>query len=627
MSASPLDRVRDLLPLRPGLVNLVASVMQGVFFCLYFRKEGLFEFEVTFGTVMILLYSFLTLNVLVQLANTLAGGRRWVWFCVGLGLMALQGAFLSYRHTMYASFDFDILADNIALAATSEGLGMIRDGVGGAAVLLGILALAALFFVLELRWRLLSRQRQRRPALPKICAGVVIYGAVLVLPVDTFDELGHFNRTMAHHLLWGDELHQRVPPGTYPLVVERQVAVQQRAQRRRPHIFLVLVESFNAGHVGARTPSGAAITPVFDKLIKRGVYLERFYGNSVQTSKGQLALLFSVIPSISGKVFVHHRGLRLFSLPRALQDSGYRTLFIQAYKDTGFDNTGPFLTQNGFDDVRSIFGHLRPGDEQHSWGWGLQDEVFYTRCFEVLDRQQRDRGARARPLFVTLSTIGNHTTFDKMPANRRLLHRDPKSFAEHYANSLHLSDRALARFFSELNRRDYLKDSLVVITGDHGFPVAEHGFVTNAGGFYDEFFRTPMLLIWEDRLAPRVLRDVPFSQLDLAPSLVDLLQLPLRRHHFAGVSFFQERRRPHPIYLIQPYNGRYLGVVVSPHKYVLHRRSGREFLFHLGRDPMERTNLAKEPSLRAIKARLREALGRVLVNQQLIKQDAIWPGR
>ena len=617
--------MRDLLPLRLGPVNLVTSVMLLVYFCLLARKEGQVELAWTFGQVMMVLYSFLTLNVLVQLANTLVGGRRWLWFVVGLTLITLHGAFLSYRLNMCASFDFDILADNVALAATLEGLGMIRDALGGGAVLLVILGLAVMFFVLELRWRLLSRQRQRPPALPKICAAVVAYGLVLVLPVDTLEELGHFNRTMASHLLTRDGQHARVPPGTFPLVVRRAVA-RQRKEARRPHIFLVLVESFNAGHVGARTPSGAAVTPVFDGLIKEGVYLERFYGNSVQTSKGQLALLFSVIPAISGKVFVHHRGLRLLSLPQVLKDNGYRTLFIQAYKDTRFDNTGPFLRKNGFDDVRSIVGHLRPSDERHSWGWGLQDDVFYTRCFEYLDARYRDRGAGARPLLVTLSTIGNHNTFDKMPTSQRLLYRNPSSFAQHYANSLHLSDRALARFFAELKRRDYLKDSLVVITGDHGFPVAEHGFVTNAGSFHDEFFRTPMLLIWEGQLAPRVVSHMPFSQLDLAPSLVDLLGLPLRRHHFAGVSFFRDRKRPHPIYLIQPYNGRYLGVVLFPYKYVLHRRSGREFLFHLDRDPSERTNLAGDPSHLATLKSLRLALERVLINQQLIKQDAVWPG-
>ena len=620
---APWRAAQRYLPLRVGLINMTASLMQLVYFYLFSRKQGLLHLELTPGNVLLVVYSFFTLNVMLQLASALTGRVRWLWFTVGLLLLLLQGAFLAYHLNMYASFDFDILADNLALAATTEGLGMIRDAVGGGAVLVAVPGVAVVLLLLELRWRVISRQRQQGPLLPKICCAAVIHGAVLVAPVDTLDELGHFQRTIVLHLLSGEKLQQQVRAGSYPLVKQR--AAPSLGGKRRPHIFLVLVESFNAGHVGARTPGGAELTPVFNRLIKKGVYLERFYGNSIQTSKGQLALLFSVIPSISGKIFVHHRGLRLLSLPRVLRDFGYRTLFIQAYKDTGFDNTGPFLRRHGFDEVRSIEDQLRPQDRQQSWGWGVQDDVFYTRVFQYLDRK-RGRGRGDRPLLVTLATIGNHTTFDKMPADRRLLYPGPRSFAQHYANSLYLSDRALGRFFAELKKRDYLKNSLVVITGDHGFPVAEHGFVSNAGGFYEEFFRTPMLLIWEGRLAPRTLRSVPFSQLDLAPSLVDLLGLPLRRHHFAGVSFFQPRTKPHPIYLIQPYNGRYLGVVLHPHKYVLHRRSGREFLFHLQRDPGERFNLAGDRAQAATLQRLRRALQRVLLNQQLIKHNAIWPG-
>ncbi len=98
-----------------------------------------------------------------------------------------------------------------------------------------------------------------------------------------------------------------------------------------------------------------------------------------------------------------------------------------------------------------------------------------------------------------------------------------------YDGALHGADRALGRMLDTLKSQGYLNDSLIALTGDHG----ENLYEPDAGlGHGDHFFgglqsvKVP-LFVWGagDRLPPGRY-DAAVSSIDLAPTLLDLLQLP-----------------------------------------------------------------------------------------------------
>jgi arylsulfatase A-like enzyme len=211
-----------------------------------------------------------------------------------------------------------------------------------------------------------------------------------------------------------------------------------------------------------------------------------------------------------------------------------------------------------------------------------------------------------------------------VPPELRAIYPDPQDRHEHYSNSIHLSDAALTVFLAELAKRPQFKDSLVIITGDHSFPTGEHGYTNNVSSFYEEFFRTPMLLLWPGHIEPHRISDVPRSQIDIAPTIVDLLGFSEVKHHFLGHSLL-DAEAPRPIFLVQPYSGRYLGVVVAPYKFVVHERTGEEFLFNLQLDPKEQQNLVGDADQQSRVGEMRPLLKQIAINEQLLVQDQIWP--
>jgi arylsulfatase A-like enzyme len=396
-----------------------------------------------------------------------------------------------------------------------------------------------------------------------------------------------------------------------------------------PNVFLVLLESFNARYVGATTDEGVPYTPFFNSLVERGVYVEPFYANSVQTIRGQLSALCGILESIKDRVAVAYPETRLHCLPEIFRELGYSTLFFEGYHDLGFDNTGTFMKRIGFDHVHAMTGEfIAPEDQAHVWGWGLQDDVFYRKVFAHLDRLRAEAppAEKDRRLFVTLQSTTNHMWFDQVPEDKRVLVKNPRSLREHYANSLHLADRYLEELFRQIESRPELRDSLVVLTGDHGFPTDDRDgrrFVLQ--GFTEEGSRTPLLILWPGRLAPRRLDRLAHSQVDLGPTLLDLLDVEAP-HHFIGRSVFEPGEdAERTVFTINPLGGTSILEVLHPMKYVKNLESGREYLYNVESDPEQKRNLIRGMEDSRILALLREELRKVYLNQELIEQNRVWP--
>lgn len=177
-----------------------------------------------------------------------------------------------------------------------------------------------------------------------------------------------------------------------------------------------------------------------------------------------------------------------------------------------------------------------------------------------------------------------------------------------------------------LERREKLSNSIVIITGDHPFPLGEHGITHNEAGYYDESFRVPFLFLYPDKVKPQVINGESFSHLDLTPTILDLIGLELGTHHYIGQSVF-EAQRNNPVYLVQPYSGRYLSVVDYPFKLIHHVKTGRNWLFNLEKDPAEIKNLLHDknnPLAQQNLKSLKKSIDFIFLNQKLFKLDRIW---
>ncbi|HEY1406363.1 MAG TPA: sulfatase-like hydrolase/transferase [Spirochaetota bacterium] len=596
---------------KPGLFTLIITAI-GALHCLRVVINGSEPM-----TRFFLLGTFITLLFLFSIGR-ICENIPFAFFRNGISLFIFF--FLcgmnAYRISNGVDVDYALITNNIAIGFSSEALTVITSAFTSREISLWIVLFLCVtgFFLFSRRAKTTTDVKPLRILIYLTLAVIILF-----LPVSPRDELSAFIRG---GIAYGSTQTVTLN-GKYPLLRDSISATRIRktipaSKKNKPNIFIIMVESFNANFTETKNSDGIEFTPYFNSLIKQGIYIDRFYGNSIQTCKGQEATLFSIIPSMNGKLFVTYPNIKIKGFPALLARKGYQTHFFQAYHSLAFDNTRTAMQKAGFSEVHSFAEFKREEDSEKTWGWGIEDGTFYERFFEYLD-SSHTRNPNA-PVFATLATVGTHIPCTGMPADREKLIRDPKNIRERYINALHLSDSQLAVFFRELTRRDYLSNSIVIITADHSFPMKEHDIYNNEICRYEESFRIPFLMIWKGALVPERVSGRPYSQIDIGPTICDLLGIRDEKNSMHGISIF-DRRTPHPIELVQPYNGVFLEAVSWPYKYVKHLRTKDEFVYNLSADPTEKTNLlvidpARDSALRAL-------LEPIFVTQKLLEENRI----
>jgi arylsulfatase A-like enzyme len=109
-----------------------------------------------------------------------------------------------------------------------------------------------------------------------------------------------------------------------------------------------------------------------------------------------------------------------------------------------------------------------------------------------------------------------------------------------YDNSIHFIDRAVSRMISHLDDRDLRKNTIVVVLSDHGEAFGEHGFEGHARDLHAEVTRTPWIISLPFRLPSPVVVGDPTQNVDVWPTLMELLGIDYAAEDFDGRSVVPE---------------------------------------------------------------------------------------
>ena len=105
---------------------------------------------------------------------------------------------------------------------------------------------------------------------------------------------------------------------------------------------------------------------------------------------------------------------------------------------------------------------------------------------------------------------------------------DIRHLKELYDGGVRQMDSELGRFFSFLEESGRTKDTVVLVTSDHGEEFMEHGRVDHYLTMYQESLQVPLLLSGPGVPAGERF-DQPVSLIDIAPTLLSLARLPISK--------------------------------------------------------------------------------------------------
>lgn len=96
-----------------------------------------------------------------------------------------------------------------------------------------------------------------------------------------------------------------------------------------------------------------------------------------------------------------------------------------------------------------------------------------------------------------------------------------KSLFNKYKNSVYFEDHLIAKIIESLKNNSLLKNTIIIITGDHGEPFMERGYYGHNHSFSKEEVSVPLVFYHPD-LKPSVV-NYRTSHLDLVPTLMKML--------------------------------------------------------------------------------------------------------
>lgn len=589
-----------------------------------YSKDSSNAFEFSFKSISILALYFLFLVSFVEFLYFLFKSKPLVAKIFISSFVVLYGFLGFYHYKADLAFDFAIIADHWKFLWRP---GSFKEST---ALISSTFSFPQYFWIVVggvTAWRLVSLDFSRRPQGHKWQRGMLwllplifSFGLLVFAVREPLDEFSLFTQSIIYREMPFKTAFQRKykPEDTnkYPLV---RKFVAHHGSSEKPNVFIVFIESFNANFVESKAPNGKEYTPLYNSWIRKGLYFENFYGQSIQTGRAHFASLCGLTSGIYGKEFDEFANRNFHCLPQILKENGYFTVFSKANEDIHFDNTFNFTTQHGFDVMNSMGKGCSKEDAGSCWGWGIPDRLFYQRAFGFLKKQKA-----GKPIFAALATISSHMPFNEVPLSERRIYPDPKDRKERYSNAIRITDEYLKTFFDEFEKSDFKNNSIVILTGDHSYPMGEHKNFRNESYAYEENFKTPMLILdfrKQPVVKPGRVKD-PYSQLNVASTVLDLAGISSETH-FLGDSLLGPA--PEFISMMQPYGGIYFAVVKYPFKYVMYDRTGEEFIYDLSMDPGEQKNLRDEWKDMAALEAFRYEVGRSWFTFDLMVQDRVWP--
>ena len=342
---------------------------------------------------------------------------------------------------------------------------------------------------------------------------------------------------------WQDSKRYRLT-GSTQMPIEREVLSDGPV--RSLNVVMVSIESLGAEFV--ESLGGAkGLTPQLDRLGSEGIFFSRLYATGTRTVRGLEALTLSVPPTPGHAIPMRPNHSGLFTLGGLLKQKGYDPVYLYGGYSY-FDNMKSFFGGNGYTVIDRSF--LDKKDISHENIWGVADEDLFNLAIREIDT----RVAAGKRVFAHVMTTSNHRPYT-FPDGR--IER-PIGTARDAA--VKYGDYAIGKFVADAKAKPWFNNTLFVFVADHT------SIGRDSSDLPLEKYHIPMVIYAPQLLQPARV-DAIVSQIDVAPTILGLLNLPYTSQFF-GRDALKDGPGDSPIFMANyqtvGYVGNGLGVVLRP---------------------------------------------------------------
>ncbi len=284
-----------------------------------------------------------------------------------------------------------------------------------------------------------------------------------------------------------------------------------------PSVLFIVIDTIRLDRIGCYG-STLVRTPSIDRLASEGMLFENAFSQAAYTLPSMCTMMTSLYP-YRHQVRANDMDLhgQFTTMAEIFQSAGYRTgailgstvLAEERNLSQGFDHY-----DDSFPEEMTVFsGAMKKSGI--ALGAGLE-----RRADEVTDRALAwvDRG-RKKPFFLFLHYFDPHSQYDPPPPFQQQYQ------GRNYEGEVAFTDREIGRLLEGLRHDGIADDLLVVLSGDHGESLGDHGEAEHGFFVYDQTIRTPLIIKYPGRVTPGRRTSKFVRNIDILPTITELMGL------------------------------------------------------------------------------------------------------
>ena len=352
----------------------------------------------------------------------------------------------------------------------------------------------------------------------------------------------------------------------------------------RPNVVLILFESLNWKSSDVYNP-GLGTTPYLAELAKKSWVIDNHYTVVPHTTKALVAANCGIYPYLDTKPQETTAGI----LPRrclahVARSQGYATAFFAPV--VNFEKRSQLVGNMGYEVCRLLGDMPQEGFEETNY-FGKEDKIMVNPSLAWVD------SVKDRPFLLTYLTLTSHHNY-VLPQSYP--YRDYSAVVDHdqknFYNTVRYTDDFVKDVVTGLEERGLMDNTVVIVVGDHGEAFGEHGRRQHDLIMWEEGLHS-FGLIYAPGLLPGPGRIEGFrSHLDLVPTLVDLLDLTVKKGNFIGTSLLGPDPGDRKLHFSCWYRRRCTAMREGPVKVIYHFGLRPMEVYDNLADPHDENNLA-----------------------------------
>ncbi len=302
-----------------------------------------------------------------------------------------------------------------------------------------------------------------------------------------------------------------------------QVSQPQHILPDGTNVMIIMLESFGNEFVGSFSGE-TSFTPFFDSLIGQSLTFEHGIANGKKSIEAVPSILAS-IPSLMDNPYISspYGNNKIESLASILKKKGYESGFYHGATNGSMRFDG-FAALAGFD---HYFGRKEYNNDKHfDKTWGILDEFFNPWTAKQLTKLKE-------PFFGTLFTLSSHHPYYIPPNWRKIV----KQGKQPMCASINYADISLRKFFEEAKKQPWYNNTLFILVADH-----TPSTIDKLYGQRRFMYQIPIVFFHPKKLLPIKKEPIIFQQLDILPTVLDLLNIKTKFYSY-GQSYYKKTDR------------------------------------------------------------------------------------